>query len=935
MKVLSRYAAIFLVAALVQVIPATAQGATEDLALSMLEGTLTISGSDEPSDLEAPVTLGATVDTSTGVITDGTFAAAPVSFEYPVEDFGVVADIAATFTQVAPGTAIGSVSLDGDVAIDLELRADLDIQIRDTTLNATCEATPITVRLRSSSPYDPDTERVHLQDPNFTIPAISTADPCGDLIGGPVNEALSGSGHSIEMTMEGAIPVLEAGIHDTVTTVTASSSTVRVGDEVALTATVESAEPGVPSGRVEFFAGTESLGSTTVDGSGTALLVTTGLPEGTLSVTANYYGDDVYKSSTSAGVVINVVAVPSLDLDVSERILIGGDPEPVITTISNAADGLDVDNARLDIKIARAADTTSSLAPNHLLLEVFDGSDWTPVDLTASGATALVGRIGPATGFSLPADGSETIEMRITAPLINNVALRCRATETVCPGPIEVEVVLAEVDPVTGDVVREVLSATTTTSFLHEESLRESSLFLPPGVNAHTVRPGYQLNVAALVQPALPGYRFGGTAQVLFDGLPAQTRQFGDSYEDELTDVMAANHAGGIVGQVFMPDDVTPGEHTLTIRYSGDEVFGPSEVTANITVLPSVGAEFRCEASTNIPDSSLVGVELTMEADLPSVVANNGEFDLSFDTAELRMGRSSQDDGVSILAPHNEVGEGWLRDIRIGFGDNGQGTARSITQTNMGMLPPDPYPADEADADRILTFNDATGSFRVDGSPGEEVPVVVDELVIDLVLWEIGLPVPMTCTPLHEAIVLGTVTLAGTELTVDPTESVIGDDVTFTATVKPSPGDGTVVFRTAEGVLGAADVDADGRAVFTTSALSVGTHEVTAQFQGNDEVPANESDAVTVTVLEEAVDPPVTEPPGTEPGSTEPGSTEPPGSEGPGGDGQGGPSPPGSTSGNKALPRTGADSKPMISLALAMAGLGVAVLGSRRFLFRK
>ena len=80
-----------------------------------------------------------------------------------------------------------------------------------------------------------------------------------------------------------------------------------------------------------------------------------------------------------------------------------------------------------------------------------------------------------------------------------------------------------------------------------------------------------------------------------------------------------------------------------------------------------------------------------------------------------------------------------------------------------------------------------------------------------------------------------------TSLTVAPASSEPGDEVVLTSTVarKTPPGGaptptGLVEFRDGEVVLGTADLDGTGTAVFPTSDLSVGAHQIKASYLGDD-----------------------------------------------------------------------------------------------------
>lgn len=70
----------------------------------------------------------------------------------------------------------------------------------------------------------------------------------------------------------------------------------------------------------------------------------------------------------------------------------------------------------------------------------------------------------------------------------------------------------------------------------------------------------------------------------------------------------------------------------------------------------------------------------------------------------------------------------------------------------------------------------------------------------------------------------------------DANPSVFGQPVTFTAHVDPTApaaATGTMTFRDAGNVIGTGNLDANGNATFTTSALTVGTHPITATYGGN------------------------------------------------------------------------------------------------------
>ena len=77
--------------------------------------------------------------------------------------------------------------------------------------------------------------------------------------------------------------------------------------------------------------------------------------------------------------------------------------------------------------------------------------------------------------------------------------------------------------------------------------------------------------------------------------------------------------------------------------------------------------------------------------------------------------------------------------------------------------------------------------------------------------------------------------------------SGLGQSVTFTATVSPSWTTGTVQFRDGSTVLGSSTL-ASGQATYSTSALSMGSHSITAVYSGNSNYNGSTSSALNQTV---------------------------------------------------------------------------------------
>lgn len=156
------------------------------------------------------------------------------------------------------------------------------------------------------------------------------------------------------------------GAVTTATTLSASPTSVTQGGNVTLTATVAASDTATndAAGRVEFFDGAASLGSTAVSG-GTAALSVSGLAVGTNSITAKFEPTDstAFAGSTSAAVTVTVTSGSTTPPP-------GGGQETINVNIQQAAGGdltLTVDNTPVALStpnnIGTALESTGSLSP--------------------------------------------------------------------------------------------------------------------------------------------------------------------------------------------------------------------------------------------------------------------------------------------------------------------------------------------------------------------------------------------------------------------------------------------------------------------------------------------------------------------------------------------------------------------------------------------
>src|SRR6202020_58956 len=112
----------------------------------------------------------------------------------------------------------------------------------------------------------------------------------------------------------------------TKTTLTAAPTSAAIGAAVTFTAKVaETAGTAIPTGSVTFSNGATTLGSGTLNSSGTATLTTSSLAVGIHSVTAAYGGNSANSPSTSSAVSFTIkAAAPTVTLSVAPTSIVVG-----------------------------------------------------------------------------------------------------------------------------------------------------------------------------------------------------------------------------------------------------------------------------------------------------------------------------------------------------------------------------------------------------------------------------------------------------------------------------------------------------------------------------------------------------------------------------------------------------------------------------------
>jgi len=873
--------------------PESSPRVAEPFELELIEGELLIRDADEAYALENLTSISGTNNTDNGAITGGSFTTPQVNLRQDITSpIPASVFIDADFALVNPNSGIGSITSDGFMTFQASVRVNLHVDVQppgggDTIIAADCRTSPVNLEFVTTSPYVPAPDgdkEITLRDPNFSIPPMVEEPACDSLISGEINNQLAGPGHSLALTLGGDITLPPPPPCPTTTTLVASpEGEAELGTPVDLTATVtpdaldekciEAATNGdVLTGFVDFFDGPSRIGSAPVAPDGTANLPTSTIPAGTRSLTARYQGANPFgESPASAPLSYRITPNPTISATLPEYVQIDAAPTEFEVSATNTGFGGEITNARLDITFARRAGLSADLGSERLMLEYLDANDaWVTVPLTETNPTtfnlALFGSIGPATGFSLAVGEEVTTRLRVRVLTTGSTAgTACAPEQETCPGPVEVTVELVEVDdvsgsPTAGPAPAPGALATSAGTFTVTEATRRTSAvvfgvaFVGGPISPYKVRQGGaaalpRLTVGPLLSNTL---RPTGFVEFELDGKPLAVRRIINSNAAPDAPGIMRVPLGSAVTEVMFdtPLDIAVGTHQVKVKYLGDALFLPSENSTTLTVVASVGVTYDClaPASTNIRFRA--HVESGLALPLPAVRPAGSTLPLGGLSLRMLFSRANlaQANARNQIAPANGTRlVGPTLSIDLGFGPDGSGTAVGIAHQNGTTLPQPTVAVPDPPVDETFTFQSPSGSVVLNGAPGDVVPVTLD--VIKVTGTDpANQPHPITCTPIGAPVELGSVTLSGNTLTVEPGgRAGEGDAVTFTSAVEPYTS-GQVEFRDNGVTIGVVPV-VDGLASTVIDNLSIGTRNLTAVFSGGFLAPAIVSNEVELDIV--------------------------------------------------------------------------------------
>ena len=563
------------------------------------------------------------------------------------------------------------------------------------------------------------------------------------------------------------------------------------GQAVTLTATVTPVRPDTiaPTGTVVFKDGATTLGVVTLV-NGSASLVTSALAAGAHSLTASYSGDLEFSASTSA------VRIQTVN------------PGQTTTTLTSTPN--------------------PSLAGQAVTL--------------STTVTAVAPAVGIPTGTVTFRDGATPIG---TVTLVNGSA--SLVTSTLTTGNHSLTAVyngsqnfLTSTSP----AVTQVVNSQTTTS-----------LTAPP--NPSVI--GQAVTLTAVVSPVAPG-----------TGVPTGTVTFRDG-ATVLATVTLVNGSAS-----FVTSTLAVGSHSLTAAYSGGGNFLAS---TSAVVAHTVNPGSTSTSLTSTPNPSTLGQTVTLSATVSAVAPAVG---IPTGTVTFRDGATSLgvvtlvNGSASLTVSTLTTGSHSLTAVYSGSPNFNASTSPAVTQVvNPGntttSLTSTPNPSNFGQTVTLsATVNPvapATGvptgtvTFRDGATALATVNLVNGSASFSLATLTPG---SHSLTAVYNgsasfagstSAVVNHVVNAGnssTSLTSAPNPSTTGQTVALTATVSavaPATGTptGTVTFRDSATVLSTVTL-VNGSASFQTAALAVGSHPLTATYNGSATFAVSTSAVVTQLV---------------------------------------------------------------------------------------
>jgi hypothetical protein len=639
----------------------------------------------------------------------------------------------------------------------------------------------------------------------------------------------------------------------TTTSLTSSLNPSAFGASVTLTAAVA---PSTATGSVQFFSGSTLLGSAILSG-GQAQFTTTALPVGSNSLTAAYNGDPNNAPSTSAVLqqtVNRAVSTTSIALAGSNPSPYGSSvtltatvsPSTATGTIQffNGATSLGSANVSggqaqfttttLPVGTASLSATysgdTNNAASTSSAIQLTVNKANTTATLTATPSTSTSGQSVTLTTTVTPSSATGSVQFLNGSTVLGTANVsggQAQFTTTALPAGTNSLTAIysgdANYSNATSAAVTQTVTKTATTTTVTSSQNPSTS--------------GGSVTFVAAVSPSAAT----GTVQFL----------------DAATVLGTATLASGTAS--FATSTLTQGTHSITAVYSGDAVnAGSTSAVLSQSVKSYAGLTMGIS-----PSPAVVGQTVTITANMNTAATGTVTFtdgSTVLATVPVSSGVASYSMS-SLTAGSHTLGIGYSGDAT--YTTSSASFNETVLVASSIVLHSNVNPATVGQSitfTAVVTPGSATGTVQFfDGSTLIATAPVASGVAtfstaslakrshsVTANYSGDSADAPAYSAPLTQIVrVVTSISLASSA-----NPSIVGQSVSFSASLTPSTATGTIQFLDGSTVLSTVTVNSGG-AAFATSQLVAGAHSITASYSGD-----NSDTAVTSAVLTQTVNVP-------------------------------------------------------------------------------
>ncbi len=616
------------------------------------------------------------------------------------------------------------------------------------------------------------------------------------------------------------------------TTLSVNPATVMYGEPAVLTAVVGPSAGA--TGTVSFHEGTTLLGTSSLDGSATAVLPVSTLNAGAHTITATYNGDVNFPASTSNPVTLTVTQRTgtgpdgaSLTVTVNDATRTTTETNPPFShtvagdlvngdTHETAVTGTPTYSTTAGMTAGTFAITVTGLSSANYVLAFVPGT----LTVVPSASTTTLATSPSSSQYGDPVTLTATVTSGATGTASFYDGLAYLGQGTVTGGVATLSMTTLNVGP------------HTITATYNGDATYASSVSGPATVMvAKNTAPGSSLTVTVLDES-----REYGTANPEFSYIVSGTLLNGDTYAMAVTGVPVYSVAdspnspvgstfpinvGGLVSQNYtlttVPGTLTivtaPTTTALTTSVTSTQYGNPATLTATVAPTTATGTAVFSSGSAVLGTAVVSGGIATLTGSSQSVGTKIITTSYQGDTNHA----ASTSSPVTAIVTPRTAPDG--------------GAALTVTVTNASRQYGQGNPAFSYTVSGTLVNGD-TYDTAVTGVPVYSTTATVTSPVGT---YTVSIAGGLNSANYSTAFVNGTLTVskgAPSLLAVSSENpSTPAASVTFTATLSAGAS-GTVTFMDGTTVMGTGTV-ASGTASFSTAALSVGTHSITAVYSGD------------------------------------------------------------------------------------------------------